>query len=136
MAKDEEVGKKLAIGAIIAGIFGYLAGILTAPKSGKETRSDISHKAEDIKEGAAEQLQQLHDELTSLLDSAKTQTLALGAQAREEFNEAVVRAKDAQNKAGHVLGAIKKGEADDPQLNKAIKQVKQAQKNLGKYLKS
>lgn len=136
MAKDEHVGKKLAIGTIIAAVTGYIAGILTAPKSGKETRNDISNKASDIKEGATEQLQQLHDDLSSLLNSAKTQTIALSAQAREEFNEAVVHAKDAQNKASHVLGAIKKGQADDPQLNKAIKQAKQAQKNLGKYLKS
>lgn len=134
--KDQQVGKKLAIGTVVAGITGYLAGILTAPKSGKETREDIAEKTVDLKEGAAEQLQQVHGELSSLLNNAKTQTIALSAQAREEFNEAVVRAKDAQNKAAHVLGAIKKGEADDPELNKAIKQAKQAQKNLGKYLKS
>ncbi|MBI5906841.1 YtxH domain-containing protein [Candidatus Saccharibacteria bacterium] len=136
MAKDEQAGKKMAIGAAIAGVAGYLAGILTAPKSGKQTRTDIANKAEDIKEGAAEQLEQLHQELNSLLDKAKTQTIALSAQAREEFNEAVIRAKDAQNKTTHVLKAVKKGEADDPQLNKAVKQAKQAQKNLSKYLKS
>jgi len=136
MAKDEQVGKKLAISTVVAAITGYLAGILTAPKSGKETRTDIADKAIDIKEDAVEQLERLHDELNLLLNNAKTQTIALSAQAREEFNEAVVRAKDAQDKAAHVLGAIKKGEADDPQLNKAIKQAKQAQKNLGKYLKS
>lgn len=136
MAKDEQVGKKLAIGTAIAGVAGYLAGILTAPKSGKQTRTDIANKAEDIKEGAAEQLEQLHEELNSLLDKAKTQTIALSAQAREEFNEAVIRAKDAQNKTAHVLKAVQKGEADDPQLNKAVKQAKQAQKNLSKYLKS
>ncbi|MEO7364397.1 MAG: YtxH domain-containing protein [Candidatus Saccharimonadales bacterium] len=33
--------KKLAIGAAIAGAAGYLAGVLTAPKSGKATRDDI-----------------------------------------------------------------------------------------------
>jgi gas vesicle protein len=136
MAKDERVGKKLAIGTAIAGVAGYLAGILTAPKSGKQTRTDIANKAEDIKEGAVEQLEQLHEELNSLIGKAKTQTIALSAQAREEFNETVVRAKDAQNKAAHVLKAVKKGEADDPQLNKAIKQARQAQKNLSKYLKS
>ncbi len=136
MAKDEQVGKKLAIGTAIAGVAGYLAGILTAPKSGKQTRTDIANKAEDIKEGAVEQLEQLHEELNSLIGKAKTQTIALSAQAREEFNETVVRAKDAQNKAAHVLKAVKKGEADDPQLNKAIKQARQAQKNLSKYLKS
>lgn len=134
--KDELTGKKLAIGAAIAGAVGYVTGILTAPKSGKETREDISDKAQDLKEGAEEQLQVTYDELGELIKTAKNKSVALGSKARVEFNEAVVAAKDAQNKAGHVLKAIKAGEADDPTLNKAIKQAKQAKKNLSKYLGS
>ena len=134
--KDEHTGRKLAIGAAIAGAVGYVSGILTAPKSGKETREDIADKAEDIKEDAEEQLQTAHDELSELLKTAKNKSVALGSKARVEFNEAVVRAKDAQNKAGHILKAVRAGEADDPALNKAIKQAKQAKKNLSKYLGS
>jgi DNA polymerase-3 subunit alpha len=44
--------------------------------------------------------------------------------------------KDAQNKAGEVLRAVKNGEAANPELDKAVRQAKQAAKNLGKYLKS
>jgi hypothetical protein len=62
--------------------------------------------------------------------------VALSSTARAEFNEAVVRAKDAQNKATYVLKAAKAGEASDPDLNKAVKQARQALKNLGKFLKS
>lgn len=134
--KDPHTGRKLAIGAVLAGAVGYVSGILTAPKSGKETREDIADKAEDIKEGAEDQLQVAHDELTDLIKATKSKSVALGSKAREEFNEAVVRAKDAQNKAAHVLKAVKAGEADDPALNKAIKQAKQAKKNLSKYLGS
>ena len=134
--KDEHTGRKLAIGAALAGAVGYVTGILTAPKSGKETREDIADKAEDLKEGAEEQLQTAHDELNELIATAKNKSVALGSKAREEFNEAVVRAKDAQNKASHVLKAVRAGQADDPALNKAIKQAKQAKKNLSKYLGS
>ncbi|MBI2588708.1 YtxH domain-containing protein [Candidatus Saccharibacteria bacterium] len=136
MTQDEHTGRKLAIGALIAGIGGYLAGILTAPKSGKETREDIAEKAEDLKDDAQEQLQKASDELGELIKTAKTKTLELGSKARAEFNETVVRAKDAQNKALHVLKAVKSGEADDPQLSKAIKQAKLAAKNLSRYFKS
>lgn len=136
MAKDEHTGRKLAIGAAIAGAVGYVTGILTAPKSGKQTRKDIAEKTEDIKEGAEEQLEDAQSELVELLKAAKSKSLALGSKARGEFNEAVVRAKDAQNKAGHVLKAVRAGEADDPQLNKALKQARSAAKNLGKYFKS
>ena len=135
-SKDEHTGRKLAIGATLAGAIGYVTGILTAPKSGKETREDIADKAEELKESAEEQLQNAYDELTELIKTAKSKSMALGSKARAEFNEAVVKAKDAQNKASHVLKAVRVGQADDPALNKAIKQAKQAQKNLSKYLKS
>lgn len=136
MARDDNsTGKKIALGALMAGVAGYVTGILTAPKSGKETREDIVDKAEDIKHGAEDQLQAAQDDVSDLLKSAKQKTLALSAQAREEFNEAVVKAKDAQNKGSGVLKAVRAGEASDPELNKAIKQLKLAQKNLAKYLK-
>lgn len=44
---------KLAIGAILGAAVGIAAGILTAPKSGKETRQDIKRKAEEVKDTAA-----------------------------------------------------------------------------------
>lgn len=136
MVKDEHTGRKFAIGALLAGAIGYVTGILTAPKSGKETRENIADKAGEIKEGAEEQLQNAHDELSELIKTAKNKSVALGSKARAEFNEAIVRAKDAQNKASHVLKAIRAGQADDPQLNKALKQARSAAKNLGKYFKS
>lgn len=134
--KDEHTGRKLAISAALAAVVGYVSGILTAPKSGKETREDIADKAGELKEGAEEQLQEAHDELSELIKTAKNKSVALGSKARDEFNEAVVAAKDAQNKASYVLKAVKDGGADDPALDKAIKQAKQARKNLGKFLKS
>ena len=133
--KDEHVGRKIAVGAALVGAVGYLTGILTAPKSGKETRHDISQKADEVKDETTEQLQNLQNELKDLLNAAKEKGASLSSSAKVEFNEAVIRAKDAENKAAHVLKAIKAGQADDPQLNKAIKQAKQAKKNLAKYLK-
>lgn len=136
MAKKEpHTGRKVAFGATIAGVTGYLAGILTAPKSGKQTRGEIADTAAEVKSGAVADLEVLEVELQDLIGKTKSKTIALSAQAREEFNEAVIKAKDAQNKAGYVLKSVKAGEADDPELNKAIKQAKQARKNLGKYLK-
>ncbi len=136
LRRNKNTGKKIAISAIIGGITGYLTGLLTAPQSGKETRSDIADKAEEVKDSAEDELYDLNDELKKMIKETKSRTVALSAQAREEFNETVVKAKDAQNKATGVLKAFKAGEASDPDLNKAVKQVKQAVKNLGKYLKS
>jgi gas vesicle protein len=135
MARNNHNGRKFALGAAVAAVTGYVAGILTAPQSGKDTRDDITNKATDVKLSAEEQLQNASDDLKTLIKETKTKTVALSSQAREEFNEAVVKAKDAQNKATTVLKAVKAGKADDPQLNKAIKQAKQAQKNLAKFLR-
>jgi gas vesicle protein len=136
LRRKEHTGRKIAVGSAIAGLAGYLAGILTAPKSGQQTRDDIARKADDLKEDTEGQLTDLNEELKTMIKSTKVKTVALSSTARAEFNEAVVRAKDAQNKTTQVLKAAKTGEAGDPDLNKAIKQAKQAIKNLGKFYKS
>src|SRR5665647_1015963 len=46
--------KKLAAGIGIAATVGVAAGVLLAPKSGKETRQDIMDKAEDVVETTKE----------------------------------------------------------------------------------
>jgi gas vesicle protein len=134
--RSANTGKKMAISALIAGVGGYLTGLLTAPKSGKETRRDIVEDAEAIKDSTEDQLKKANDELKGLINDAKTKSVALSAHAREEFNEAVLRAKDAQNKTSATLKALKHGKAEDPELNKAVNQARLAVKNLSKYFKS
>lgn len=133
--RKEHTARKIAVGSLIAGAAGYLAGVLTAPKSGKQTRGDIADKATDLKRDTEDQLADVNDELKDLIKETKVKTIALSSTARSEFNEAVIRAKDAQNKAAQILKAAKAGEASDPDLNKAVKQARQALKNLGKFLK-
>ncbi len=41
-------GVNIAIGAITGAAIGVVAGILTAPKSGKETRGDLKSKATKV----------------------------------------------------------------------------------------
>ena len=43
---------KFAIGALIGIAAGFVTGILTAPKSGKETRDEIKLKALEVKDDA------------------------------------------------------------------------------------
>jgi gas vesicle protein len=103
LRRKQNAGKKMALSALIAGVAGYVGGLLTAPKSGKETRKQLAEEAEGLKESTEDQLQKANDELKVLIKDAKSKTVALSAQAREEFNEAVIRAKDAQNKASTTL---------------------------------
>jgi gas vesicle protein len=89
LRRRQNTGKKMALSALIAGAAGYVGGILTAPKSGRETRKQLANDAEGIKENTEVQLQKVNDDLKELLKEAKTRTLALSSQAKEEFNEAL-----------------------------------------------
>ena len=135
-SSKKDATKKIAIGAALAGAVGYITGLLTAPKSGKETREDIADAAWDVRDNVEGQLRNVSDELKDLIEQTRTKTIALSSQAREDFNETVVKAKDAQNKATTILKAAKSGQASDPELNKAVKQARQAIKSLSKYLKN
>ncbi len=45
-------GKTVFLGTIIGTLGGFVAGILTAQKSGKETRADLKEKALEVKDKA------------------------------------------------------------------------------------
>lgn len=62
---------KFAIGALIGAAAGLVAGILTAPKSGKETRQDIADKTGELKDGAAKKADQLKQKAGELKHKAE-----------------------------------------------------------------
>lgn len=127
--------KKVAIGSAIAGLFGFLAGILTAPKSGKETRQDIKDTADKSRVEAEKELKKLHTELDKTIAQAKANKAELGRAAQNELGELVDKAKDSKEKVREVLSAIHEGDADDQDLDRAIKAASRSIKHLKKYLK-
>ena len=127
--------KKIAIGASLAAVGGYLAGILTAKKTGSETRSDIKEAVQTGKNAGEEQLKKLVTELNEVLDKAKDQGEDLGGKARVEVGELVDKAKVAKDKAREVLSAVHDGGADDKDLNMAVTNATRSLKHLREYLK-
>jgi len=126
--------KRLAIGAAIGAATGYLAGILTAPKSGKETRKDISTQAQKAKTEAEKKLKALHSELSDLLNQAKKNTSKLKQGASKEFANAFTKGQFAKEKARQILSSIHEGDSDDKDLQKAVKDVNQAITHLKTFL--
>lgn len=126
--------KKIAIGAVIAAAAGYIAGVLTAPKSGRETRKDIKNAGLKAKTEAEKKLKELHSELDKLLDQAKDKAKKAKNVASEEFAAAVTKAQFAKDKARNILSALHDGDADDKDLKKAIEEVKQSITHLKSYL--
>jgi len=127
-------GKKIAIGTVIAGAVGYVAGILTAPKSGKETRKDIGDKAVKAKNEAEKKLKSLHSELSGLLNQSKQQVTKLTAEAKKDLGTAIDKAQVAKEKARQILSGLHEGDADDKDLQKAIKEADQAISHLKTFL--
>ncbi|HET8709211.1 MAG TPA: YtxH domain-containing protein [Candidatus Saccharimonadales bacterium] len=127
--------KKLALGTGIAAVAGYVAGILTAPKSGKETRKDIKDAANKSLAEAEKELKKLHTELNGLINDGKKKSKDLKGKAEKELNAAVDKAKTSKEKARTVLSALHEGDAEDKDLQKAIAEANRAIKHMKTYLK-
>ena len=133
MAKSN--GRKLALGSIIAGTVGYIAGVLTAPKSGKETRKDIKTSANAGWTEAEKELKKLHTELATKLEEAKALSLKVTGKAKAEVDSSLNMARDAKEKVREMLSAIHEGDVEDVDLQRAIKQANSALGHIKDFLK-
>lgn len=127
--------RNLAVGTLFVAGAGYLVGILTAPKSGNETRKDIRKKALKAKTEAEHKLKKAHSELVDLLEQVSKKLKSSRAKASQEVQDAVKRAEKVRQKARQLLSAVHEGEADDKDLQAALDEVKAAATHLKKYAK-
>ncbi len=126
--------KVIAVTAIIAGAAGYLTGVLTAPKSGKETRQDIKDVTERGVRAAEKVLKHLYTELNEQVEKAKVKVAELHGRAKEKLESAVSQAGKAKDKVREVLSAAHDGEATDQDLKNAINEAEKAVENLKAFL--
>lgn len=126
--------KRFAVGAAIAAGVGYLAGILTAPKSGKETRKDVKDAAVKAKRDAEKELKKLHSEVSTQIDKAKKLALNFSSEHKSDLDKVVAKAVGAKEKVRQVLSSLHDGEAEDKDLKSAIKDATEAIDHLKKYL--
>lgn len=130
-----KAARKFAIGAAVAGAAGYLVGVLSAPKAGKQTREDLKKSANHGVSEVEKQLKELHTELGKLVDDAKTKGGKASDKAQKKAGNAVESAKIAKDKLREVLSALHEGEATDKNLDMALEDAKQALNHLKEYLK-
>jgi len=133
---SKNVGRKIVAGTIFALVAGYVVGILTAPKSGKETRQDIKNASDIAMCEAEAKLKDFYAELSKVLDQATDKAKIATGKGREKLDDLMADAREAQIKVKEVLSAIRHGDAEDPDLRSAIKQASQAKKDLVYYLKN
>ncbi len=126
--------RNLAIGGVILAGISYAAGILTAPKSGRETRKDLRRAALKAKTEAERKLKSAHSDLSDLLEKANQQIGRSKDKVSGEFKSAVDQAEKIRQKTREILSAIHEGEADDKDLQKAVDDVKKAVAHLKNYI--
>lgn len=127
--------KTIAIGTLIAGAAGYVAGLLTAPKSGRETRKDLKIAADRTISETEKHLKKLNHELSDLLDEAKSRGNDVKGKAKSELDDLTEMGNSAKQKARELLSALHEGDADDKDLKKAMNEASKAITHLRKYLK-
>lgn len=132
----QDTTKNVVLGLAVGLVAGYVAGILTAPKSGKETRQDIKDASGRAIQLAQDKLQSVQAQIGVLVDQAKARAASLSSRGKKQLDELVDNAKDAQYKAKAVLAAVKDGEAEDPDLRRAVEQANEAKDALANFLKS
>lgn len=130
----EKNTKRFAIGALVAGGIGYLAGILTAPKSGKETRQDVKNVALKAKMEAEKELKKLYSEVTEQIDKAKELGKKLSNEHKKDLEKVMSAAVNAKVKIKQVLTNIHDGDVEDKDLKRALKDVNDAVNSLKSFV--
>ena len=110
-------------GTIIGAIAGAVAGILLAPKSGKETQEDIKRKVIGTYEDIQRRLEKMSDEVGGRVDSLKEAAKDLKGEAKEESQELVRRAEVLKQDLR--VSATNLAKSGNQTKDVAVKQVKQ-----------
>lgn len=131
----KDTTKRFAIGTAVAAAAGFLTGILTAPKSGKETRKDIKEAAVSGINEAERQLKRLHTELNDVIAQAKDHSDRVTGKTKEELDVAMQATRQVKEMVREILSAVHEGRAEDKELHKAIVDAQKAVKHLRSYIK-
>jgi gas vesicle protein len=131
MAKNNT--KRFVLGTVLAAITGYVAGLLSAPKSGKETRQDIKDVTVKSVAATEKELKHLEQEMSAALTEAKAEIAKLSGQAKLGLDEAVQKTKVAEVRVKQLLSAVHSGGADDKDLQKAISEATKAIRHLQSF---
>lgn len=85
---------------VIGAVSGFVAGILLAPKSGKETREDLKRKAQDVKDKSVDGYERVSGEVKA--GSKKLKTLA-----EDSLDNIKSNAKEAKDEVSRRSAAVK-----------------------------
>jgi gas vesicle protein len=136
MARNKKTGEKIVFGTLVAATVGYVVGLLTAPKSGKETREQIKDTSVKAIKEAETELKDLYKELSEAVKMSEGKLKVVSAKGKTEAKKYLDEANTAMENVKTMLTALREGDAEDPDLKKAIKQANNAKDHLVAYFKN
>lgn len=96
---------KFAIGALLGAAAGFVAGILTAPKSGKETREDLKDTAVKVKDDVTLKASQAKDKAADVASDVIDKASKVSAKVADNVATA---AKDFKSHSHDAAASAKK----------------------------
>ena len=108
---ENKTAKGLLLGFITGGLVGAAVALLYAPKSGRELRSDIRLKKDELLDDTSEYLQIAKTKASDKINEGKRKSEELITDARKKANSLIGDANsilnDAKEKATNTLGETK-----------------------------
>jgi gas vesicle protein len=108
---ENKTAKGLLLGFITGGLVGAAVALLYAPKSGRELRSDIRLKKDELLDDTSEYLQIAKTKASDMINEGKRKSEELITDARKKANSLIGDANsilnDAKEKATNTLGETK-----------------------------
>lgn len=127
--------KRMAIVTGLAAAAGYVAGVLTAPSSGKETRQHLKDATNKSVAQAEKEIRRLQTEISGLVEDMNERRADLSRKSAQQVEDLIDSAKTARDKARDVLTAVRSGEAEDKDLKRAVAEANKRLDSVRKYLK-
>lgn len=124
----------VVLGVLVGIGVGYVSGILTAQKPGKETREDIANFAKKTRDQIQDKVHAKHEDLVIAVRQAEDKLKSIKASSREGLRKAIDAAKKAKEQTKTVIAAMHRGTADDEDLQQAIDEANSALNHLKEYL--
>ena len=122
--------------ASLVGLMGYLLGLLTAPKSGRELRREMKSTGRKNLSLLEKQLKAQYSDLNLQLQELESRMDVSSKIVTESINKYIVDARILQKKSKHLLSALHDGVASDDELIRVIKELKNLKTSIKKYFKS
>ena len=124
---------KFLRGGIIGVIIGGIAGVLFAPKSGKETRDDIKKGAVKAKRQTEKQLKRLYSELDERIATAMKSVEKLSGTAKKELEEVIEASRPLKDKIKELISSLRDGdEVDETEVENTIEKANRTASKLKK----